>query len=308
MKHRARTDRVRRPACFALVAMGVSLALVGTDAQQPGVSVGANVNVISGTGPDGDWTAQRQDEPTIACSSRNPQNCLAGANDYRTVDIPFPPSGEQITGDAWLGWYTTKDGGLTWRTRLLPGFPQDTSAIGLASPLKGYGAGADPIIRPGTNGMFYYGGLVFDRNEALGSAIFVARFIDNNNQSGIDGEPIAYLGASIVHRLGAVPAVARGLKPGGKPDRVARANAEAEKEREPDGEREPERESERERERERVARGGQRHRTVVAGAAQGDEQMVDKPWLAVDIPRAGAQMCTIGGPGTGVPLQTFPGG
>ena len=104
----------------------------------------ANVNVISGTGADGDWTLQRQNEPTIACSSRNPQNCLAGANDYRTVDIPFPTIGEKITGDAWLGWYTTKDGGLTWRTRLLPGFPQDTSAAGLASPLKGYPAGADP--------------------------------------------------------------------------------------------------------------------------------------------------------------------
>src|SRR5262245_31284307 len=302
MKHRARTDRVRRPACFALVAMGVSLALVGTDAQQPGVSVGANVNVISGTGPDGDWTAQRQDEPTIACSSRNPQNCLAGANDYRTVDIPFPPSGEQITGDAWLGWYTTKDGGLTWRTRLLPGFPQDTSAIGLASPLKGYGAGADPIIRPGTNGMFYYGGLVFDRNEALGSAIFVARFIDNNNQAGVDGEPIAYLGASIVQRIGAAPALARRLKPGELATRLAKAAVGRE------GEREREREREKERERERRTGGARARHSVAAGAEQDGDQMVDKPWLAVDVPRAGAQMCTIGGPGTGVPMQTFPGG
>ena len=36
--------------------------------------------------------------------------------------------------------------------------------------------------------------------------------------------------------------------------------------------------------------------------------MVDKPWMAVDIPRAGASMCSIGGPGTGIPLQSFPGG
>ena len=100
MKHRAGSRRGRNPLRLVLVAVGVALALVGADAQQQGVSVGANVNAISGTGPDGDWTAQRQDEPTMACSSRNPQNCLAAANDYRTVDIPFPPSGEQITGDA----------------------------------------------------------------------------------------------------------------------------------------------------------------------------------------------------------------
>ncbi len=220
----------------------------------------------------------------MACSSRNPQNCLAGANDYRTVDIPFPTIGEKITGDAWLGWYTTKDGGLSWRTRLLPGYPQDTSATGLASPLKGYSAGADPIIRPGTNGLFYYGGLVFDREEGGGSAIFVARFIDNNNQEGTAGESIAYLGASIVQRIGAAPVVVargRGARPA---PRVARGPAR------PDG-----------------TRGARRG--IRAGVEQaGTNQMVDKPWIAVDIPRAGAQVCTIGGPGTDAPLQTFPGG
>ena len=189
---RART--FRRLTGGVLLALILGLAIERAGAQQQG-SVGANVNVISGTGADGDWTLQRQNEPTLACSSRNPQNCLAGANDYRTVDIPFPDSGEKITGDAWLGWYTSKNGGLTWRTRLLPGYPQDRSAAGLASPLRGYPAGADPIIRAGTNGLFYYGGLVFNREEGEGSAIFVARFIDNNNQEGVSGEPIAYVGA-----------------------------------------------------------------------------------------------------------------
>ena len=61
MKHRAGSRRGRNPLRLVLVAVGVALALVGADAQQQGVSVGANVNVISGTGPDGDWTAQRQD-------------------------------------------------------------------------------------------------------------------------------------------------------------------------------------------------------------------------------------------------------
>ena len=265
------------------MAVCIGLAIERAGAQQ---GAGANVNVISGTGADGDWTLQRQNEPTMACSSRNPQNCLAGANDYRTVDIPFPNIGEKVTGDAWLGWYTTKNAGLTWRTRLLPGYPQDVSPAGIASPLKGYPAGADPIIRPGTNGMFYYGGLVFARDEGGGSAIFVARFIDNNNQEGTAGEPIAYLGASIVHRLGAAPTVVAARRPGRGEARAPRVAGRTDR---------------------NAATRGQQVRAGVEQAGE-TEQMVDKPWMAVDIPRAGATTCSIGGTGTGVPLQTFPGG
>ena len=122
---------VRRIGAAVLVFLCLDVAI----AQQQGPVPGANVNVIAGTGAAGDWTLQRQNEPTIACSSRNPRHCLAGANDYRTVDIPFPTIGERITGDAWLGWYTTKDGGDSWRTRLVPGYPQDGSAIG-AGPMR----------------------------------------------------------------------------------------------------------------------------------------------------------------------------
>ncbi|MGQ0734030.1 MAG: hypothetical protein ACT4QD_10275, partial [Acidobacteriota bacterium] len=119
MRHAFEPLRPPFSATVALIALGVLVAMQAADAQQS-ATVGTNVNVIAGTGLDGDWTAQRQNEPSMGCSSRNPRNCLAGANDYRTVDLPFPNSGEKITGDAWLGWYTTKDGGLTWRTRLLP--------------------------------------------------------------------------------------------------------------------------------------------------------------------------------------------
>ena len=83
---RART--LRRFTGGLLLALCIGLAIERAGAQQQQGSAGANVNVISGTGADGDWTLQRQNEPSMACSSRNPQNCLAGANDYRTVDIP----------------------------------------------------------------------------------------------------------------------------------------------------------------------------------------------------------------------------
>ena len=83
---------------------------------------GTNVNMVLGTTfPDGDPFAQRQNEPSMAVSSRNPQHLLAGSNDYRTVSIAFTGSTGEL-GDAWLSVYTTIDGGDTWRSTLLPDF------------------------------------------------------------------------------------------------------------------------------------------------------------------------------------------
>ena len=160
---------------------------------------GQNVNMVSGTEwPGGDPFLQRQNEPSIAVSSRNPQHLLAGANDYRTVDLPGLPDGEEPVGDAWLGLFKSPNGGQTWRSTLLPGYPQDQSAAGLASPLKGFEAGADPVVRAGTHGLFYYGGLAFNRGEKGLGAIFVARYVDRNNKE--NGDTIGYLGTTIVAR------------------------------------------------------------------------------------------------------------
>ncbi|HYB96381.1 MAG TPA: Ig-like domain-containing protein, partial [Vicinamibacterales bacterium] len=175
----------------SMVAIG--LAITTISAQIPG----RNVNMVAGTTfPDGDPYLQRQNEPSIAASTRNPLHLFAGANDYRTVDIPFDHPDE--TGDAWLGVFKSYDGGQRWTTTLLPGYPQDTTPVGKSSPIYGYGAGADAVVRAGTNGLIYYAGLAFDRADKLTpdipgkSAIFVARYIDNNNKE--TGDTFEYLG------------------------------------------------------------------------------------------------------------------
>ena len=118
--------------------------------------------------PDGDPYLQRQNEPSIAVSSRNELHLLAGANDYRTVDLPGLV--DKATGDAWLGLFKSFDGGQTWKSTLLPGYPQDTSAIGLASPLKAYDAGADATVRAGSNGLLFFSGIAFQRGAIVGNA------------------------------------------------------------------------------------------------------------------------------------------
>src|SRR5512142_2660920 len=104
-----------------------------------------NVNMVSGqTWPGGDPFLRQQNEPSFAISTRNPLHLLAGANDYRSVDIPFnaPPRPDQEeTGDAWHGVFKSIDGGNHWTSTLLEGYPQDATS---SSPLKGFQAGADP--------------------------------------------------------------------------------------------------------------------------------------------------------------------
>ena len=141
-----------------LVVLGASVALRAQIA-------GRNVNMVSGTEwPGGDPFLQRQNEPSIAASTRNPLHLVAGSNDYRSVDVPGLPDGAE-TGDAWISVYKSFDGGQRWSSTLMPGYPQDTSAAGLASPIKGYQAGADPVVRAGTHGLIYYNGLVFNRGD-----------------------------------------------------------------------------------------------------------------------------------------------
>ncbi len=103
-----------------------------------------NVNMVSGlVWPLGDPFLQRQNEPSMAASTRNPMHLLAGSNDYRSVDLPIVLSDvDGEVGDAWLGLYKSTDGGERWTSTLLPGYPHDPSLEGQTSPIRGYHAAA----------------------------------------------------------------------------------------------------------------------------------------------------------------------
>jgi hypothetical protein len=183
----------------------VSLTTTQTSVQSngQGIIVGRNVNIVSGvTLPHGDPYLQRQNEPSIAVSSRNPLHLFVGANDYRTVDMPLsegplPGLPEEVAaGDAWLGVYKSYNGGESWIGTLLPGFPQDNSPEGISSPLKGLHAAADPTARAGKGGLLFLSGLAFERLENGRSVIFVSRYIDSNNLETPD--PIEYIDTTLI--------------------------------------------------------------------------------------------------------------
>ncbi len=120
----------------------VTIASCGSDATTPGAG--------------GDGGGNRQaNEPSVAINPNHPKVIVAGANDYCTV---------QTVGDAWMGFYVSKDGGRTWKNSLNPGYPTDTSAEGQASPIFGRaGAAGDPIMDWDNQDRFFYGGISFNR-------------------------------------------------------------------------------------------------------------------------------------------------
>jgi len=245
---------VQRVLAISFLLLAALILIVPLSRAQGGPTPGQNVNMVSGTQwPGGDPFLQRQNEPSIAVSSRNSMHLLAGANDYRTVDLNFLATGE--TGDAWLGVFKSFDGGVTWQSTLFPGYPLDKTPEGLASPLKTptqFNAASDPVVRAGTNGLFFYSGIAFNRGTNNG-VVFVSRFMDlNNKENGAatstpinsNTDPIRYVSTAILDN----------------------------------------------------------------GSAG---QFLDKPWLAVDIPR-GTATCTINVPEPGAPggsvSQTIPAG
>ena len=177
--------RARKRLSLGILGLCGLVSASPTTAQGP--TAGQNINMVSGT----DWTngdpfLQRQNEPSIAVSTRNPCHLLAGANDYRAVDLETLVLGEE-TGDAWLGVFKSTDCGATWRSTLMPGYPGDSSPDGRAAVINGLQAAADPTVRAGAAGMLYYSGLVFDRGTGAPSDVFVARYIDNDNKE--NGDP-----------------------------------------------------------------------------------------------------------------------
>src|SRR5271169_972440 len=182
-----RFPRSKYSPCF----MGAFLALAlifaaATSAPVSAQTAGQNVNMVSGTGwTNGDPFLERQNEPSMAVSTRNSSHLFGAANDYRSVDLPGL-LGIDERGDAWLGVYKSFDGGLTWQSTLLAGFPLDGSPEGLASPIHGRQAAADPLVRSGSNGLLFLTGLAFDRGTNPLSKVFISRFIDLNNKENGD--------------------------------------------------------------------------------------------------------------------------
>jgi BNR repeat-like domain len=208
-------------ACALVLAPGVqaSHAVVG-----PNMKVtDDNGNVDGGIGnvtPSKDAENRQANETTVSISTvASPVTGKLGdtvaeaANDYRMVPH---------TGDTWMPIYLSFDGGATWSgspphpngyNTMVPGFPTDTSAEGLASPLHGLDGAGDPVIRFDGSGNLLVGGIAFNRNfdqgeRPLDTVSFVARYEYTPGSPATASTPTSagappnftYRGTSIVDR------------------------------------------------------------------------------------------------------------
>ena len=110
-----------------------------------------------------------QNEPTVAVDPNDPDVVVAGANDYCAAIE---------NGDVWTGYYRSTDGGDSWRDSLVPGYPVDTSAAGLASPVHGScGAAGDPSQAFDNDGRLFYAFICFNRAKPINGGVFVSRYL-----------------------------------------------------------------------------------------------------------------------------------
>jgi hypothetical protein len=109
-----------------------------------------------------------QNEPTVAVDPHNTQVIVAGSNDYCAAIV---------NGDVWTGYYRSSDGGSTWQDSLVPGYPEDASAAGLASAAHGScGAAGDPSQAFDREGRLFYAFICFNRTKPINGSVFVARY------------------------------------------------------------------------------------------------------------------------------------
>jgi hypothetical protein len=112
-----------------------------------------------------------QNEPTVAVNPRNTDIVVAGSNDY---------CAQIVNGDVWTGFYRSTNGGATWANSLVPGYPDDTSAAGAASPTHGVcSAAGDPTQSFDTEGRLFYGFICFNRAQPTNGSVYVATYTND---------------------------------------------------------------------------------------------------------------------------------
>ena len=152
----------------------------------------------------------RQNEPAVAVDPRNTQVLIGSSNDYCGVynggvdgnGAPIP------SGPVWLGYYRSENGGVSFQSSLVPGYPDDTSPYAALASVRTAGAG-DPVIAWDAHGRVFMGsessGDPAGSKKTFGD-VWVARF---DNPGGEQGNPLndgkRFLGSVVVGKGSSAP-------------------------------------------------------------------------------------------------------
>ena len=99
----------------------------------------------------------RQNEPSVAVDPRDTRVLIGSSNDYCGV---FGPPGDPVTGNpagpVWLGYYRSENGGGSFQSSLVPGYPGDTSPYAALAQIRTASAG-DPVVAWDGQGRVFVG-------------------------------------------------------------------------------------------------------------------------------------------------------
>lgn len=148
----------------------------------------------------------RQNEPSVAVDPRNTELLLGSSNDYCGVYNRGALAG--AVGPIWLGYYRSVNGGTSFTSSLVPGYPDDTSPYAALSQARTASAG-DPVIAWDNHGRAFFGSESSD--DPAGTAktfgdVFVARYRNPQGEGGPtirDG--VEYYGTTVVARGSSAP-------------------------------------------------------------------------------------------------------
>jgi hypothetical protein len=171
---------MRRRALFSLMALGLVMSLAppaqaATESKVTDDDHAGAYQLASG-GTDETMTRcsegrRQQNEPTVTVDPTDTDIVVAGSNDYCSAIV---------NNEVWAGYYRSTDGGLTWSLSLVPGYPDDTSDEGEASPVHGTcGASGDPTQSFDGEGNLYYGFICFNRAQPINGGVYVAKYTDH---------------------------------------------------------------------------------------------------------------------------------
>jgi hypothetical protein len=142
----------------------------------------------------------RQNEPAVAVDPRNTSLLLGSSNDY----CPVYNRGISVgaVGPIWLGYYRSLDGGASWTSSLVPGYPDDTSPYKALSQGRTATAG-DPVIAWDAHGRAFFGSEASNNIPSIKKTqgdVWVARYRNPGGPDAADTtkDGLEYYGTTVV--------------------------------------------------------------------------------------------------------------
>src|SRR6266702_2774994 len=98
----------------------------------------------------------RQNEPAVEVNPRNTNVLIGSSNDYCGVYSTVVNGTPVALGPIWLGYYRSENGGASFQSSLVPGYPGDTSPYAALARVRTSSSG-DPVAAWDGHGRVYLG-------------------------------------------------------------------------------------------------------------------------------------------------------